>query len=125
MRAPEQIASVYKTGSLPHKAEESVDEVSVSLATITDLGEAFVFTPPAGSSGTIHMELYELGKEMLVEFALPHCGKPVQVWLAYPINKEKPEHYYLRYVFRPIGPSAGWRLVGPGQMPRTSDVIPS
>ncbi len=113
-----QIVALLAKEERPITPRESAAKASVSLVTITDLGEAFVFRPPAGSTGTIHMELYELGKEMLVEFALPHCGEPVQVWLAYPINKEKPENYYLRYRFGPTEVATKWRLVGLAQMPK-------
>lgn len=105
--------------SLPHKGEVSIDKGSISLVEITDLGEMFMFNPPIGSSGTIHMELYERGKEMLAEFALPHDGKPIQIWLACSIKKDKPESYYLRYTFGPEKPSTKWRRVYLNQMPRT------
>jgi len=57
------------------------------------------FYPPAGQSGTLEAELYELGGKLLAKVSRQHQGEKLQIELFAQVEEKDLANYYLRYRF--------------------------
>jgi len=70
----------------------------VSLMGVTDEGVRLEFTP-TNRSGTLEVELYDLGGKMLAKVSRRHQGRPVEVMLYAQVKKDDLAEYYIQYRF--------------------------
>jgi len=91
---------LLQTGSASSRpSPEQQANAELSILEISSDAVSMEFYPPAGKSGTLEAELYELGGKLLAKVTRRHTGRPLRIDLVAQVNKKDLSDYYLRYRF--------------------------
>ncbi len=71
----------------------------LSLLEISSNKITLEFYPPAGQTGTLEAELYELGGKLLAKVSRQHQGEKLQIELFAQVEEKDLANYYVRYRF--------------------------